>query len=91
MDSREQEEHSLVKNKHRNLNGSQKKIVLGGPTENELRKAVRKVMKAFGRVVLALTKQQSVQGFFQPARRQKQGPKRKGQGRCLSSIWFFCL
>ena len=30
VDSKEQEEHSLMKNKHRVLNRSQKKIVLGG-------------------------------------------------------------
>ena len=33
MDSKELEEHSLVKNKHRILNGSHRKIVLGGPKE----------------------------------------------------------
>ena len=38
MDSKEPEEHSFVKNKHRTLNGGQKKIVLGGPKEREARK-----------------------------------------------------
>ena len=55
MDSKEPEEHSLVKNKHRTLNGGQKKIVLGGPKEREARKVFRKVMKAFRKVVFALT------------------------------------
>ena len=45
MDSKEQEGHSLVKNKHRILNCSQKKIVLGGPREREARKVPRKVKK----------------------------------------------
>ena len=49
------EEHSLVKNKHRTLNGGQKKIVLGGPKEREARKVFPKVMKAFRNVVFALT------------------------------------
>ena len=43
MVSKEKEEHSLVKNKHRNLNGSQKKIVLGGPKEEEARRVHRRV------------------------------------------------
>ena len=38
VDSKEPEEHSLVKNKHRTQNEGQKKIVLGGPKENEARK-----------------------------------------------------
>ena len=36
------EERSLVKNKHRNQNCGQKKIVLGGPKENEARMAFRR-------------------------------------------------
>ena len=40
MDSKESEEHSLVKNKHRTLNGGQKKIVLGGPRVNKARKVL---------------------------------------------------
>ena len=38
MDSKEPEELSWVKSKHRTQNGGQKKIVLGGPKENEARK-----------------------------------------------------
>ena len=47
MDSKEVEEHSLVKNKHRTLNGSQKRTLLGGPKEKEARQVCREVMKAF--------------------------------------------
>ena len=51
VDSQEPEERSLVKkSKHRTRNGSQKKIVLGGPKEIEAREAFRKVMKAFREV-----------------------------------------
>ena len=50
VDSQEPKEHSLVKSKHRTRNGSQKKIVLGGPKEIEAREAFRKVMKAFREV-----------------------------------------
>ena len=37
MARKEKEEHSSVRNKHRIVNGSQKKIVLGGPKEEEAR------------------------------------------------------
>ena len=50
MDLKEPEEHSLVKNKHRTLNGGHKKVVLGGPKEREARKVFRMVMKAFRKV-----------------------------------------
>ena len=42
VDSKELEEHSLVKRKHRTLSGGQKKIVLGGPRVRKARKALRK-------------------------------------------------
>ena len=51
------EEHSLVTSQHRNQNCGLKMIVLGGPKEYEERKAVQKVMKAFGRVEFELTRQ----------------------------------
>ena len=47
MDSKEVEEHSWVKNKHRTLNGGQKRTLLGGPKEKEARQVCREVMKAF--------------------------------------------
>ena len=49
-DSKELEEYSLVKNKHRTLYGGQKKIVLGGPKVREARKVSRNVMEAFRKV-----------------------------------------
>ena len=64
MDLKGPEEHSLVKNKHRNLNGGQKKIVLCGPKEREARKVFRKVMKAFKKVVFAFTNQKRVQAMI---------------------------
>ena len=57
----ETEEHSLVKKKHRTLNGCRKKILLGGPNENEATKVFRKVMMAFRSVVFALSNQKRVQ------------------------------
>ena len=57
MDQKDPEEQSLLKSKHRNQNCGLKKIVLGGPKENEARKAFRKEMKAFGRVEFTLTHQ----------------------------------
>ena len=64
MDPKEPQEHSLVTSKHRTQNGGQKKIVLGRPKENEARKAFRKVMKAFRKVVLTLTHEKRVQAMI---------------------------
>ena len=47
VDQKEQEEHSLVKSKHRKQYSGLKKIVLGCPRENEARKAFQKVMRGF--------------------------------------------
>ena len=41
VDSKEREERSLVKNKHRILNGSLQRVVLGGPKEEEARRVLR--------------------------------------------------
>ena len=57
MDSKELEEYSLVKNKHRILNGSHRKIVLGGPKEKEARKVFRNVKTNSLKMVFALTDQ----------------------------------
>ena len=46
-DSEEKAEHSLVKNKHTIMSGSLKKILPGGPKEDEARKVHRKVEIAF--------------------------------------------
>ena len=67
-------EHSLVKNKHRTLNGGPKKIVLGGPKEKEARKVLRKAMKAFRKVIFALTNQNKV-------RHKGRGKDEKGKGK----------
>ena len=61
MDSNELEEHSMVKSKHRTLNGGLKKTLLGGPKEKEARKVFQEAMKATRKVVLALTYQKRVQ------------------------------
>ena len=53
-----------MKSKHRNQNCGLKKIVLGGPKENEGRQAFHRVMKAFGMVEFALTHQKRVQGVI---------------------------
>ena len=63
-DSKEKEEHSLVKNKHRILKGSQKKIVLNGPKEQEARRIRRKVKIVPLKVVVALTSQKRVQAMI---------------------------
>ena len=54
VNQEEQEEHSSVNNGNRNQNCGQKKTVLVGSKENEVRKAFRKAMRAFGRVDFAL-------------------------------------
>ena len=92
VDPKEPEENSLVKSKHRTRNGGQKKIVLGAPKEIEARMAFRKVMEAFRNFCFRTHQpEKRAQAMFQPAQRQRQGPTRKGQGRCLSSIWTFSL
>ena len=63
VDQEEPEEHSSVK-KRRIQNCGQKKIVFGGPTEYEARKASRKAMRAFGRVDFALANQKRVQAVI---------------------------
>ena len=51
----------MVKNKHRILNGGQKKTVVLGPKEKEARKACQKAMHDFRGVVFAITNQKKVQ------------------------------
>ena len=45
VDSKEREERSLVKNKHRIPNGSLQKVVLGRPKEEEARRVFPKGKK----------------------------------------------
>ena len=63
-DSKEKEEHSLVKNKKRILNGSHKKIVFGGPKEEEARRVRRKVKIDSLKMVVALTNKKIVQAVI---------------------------
>ena len=56
-DSKEKEEYSLVENKHRILNGSLKKMVLGGPKQEEARGVHRKVKITSLKMAFALTYQ----------------------------------
>ena len=62
-----------MKNKRMNQNCGQKKLVLGGPKENEARKALRRAIKAFGRVDFALAHLKRVQAviFFQTKARAR--------------------
>ena len=64
MNRKETEEHYLVTSKHRNQNCGLKKIVRGGPKENEERQAFQKVMTAFGRVEFAPSHQKRVQAVI---------------------------
>ena len=73
MEQEEPEERSLVKNKRMNQNCGQKRMVFGGPKENEVRKAIRRAIKAFGKVDLAV------------AHTKKEGHGSKTQGRCPST------
>ena len=50
-----------MKNKHRIMSGSMKKIVLGGPREEEARRVLGKAIIASLKVVFAFTKQKKVQ------------------------------
>ena len=69
-----------MNSKHRKQNCGLKKMVLGGLWENGARKAFQKVMKAFGRVDLALTHQKRTQGKdFN--RTKAQGKDQKGKGK----------
>ena len=48
----------MVENKHRILEGRQKRTLLGGPREREPRKAFQKALKSTTKVVFALANQQ---------------------------------
>ena len=53
-----------MENKHRILNGCQKKLVLGGPKEEEARRVLRKVEIASLKVVVGLPTQKRVQAVI---------------------------
>ena len=80
VDQQEQEERSLVKNKRMKQNCGQKKIVLGGPKENQARNAFGKEMKAFGKVDFTLAHLKRVQSVvFYP--HKGKGKDQKGKGK----------
>ena len=76
VDPKELAEHTWVKNKHRTLNGGRKKIVRGGQQEKEAIMVFRKVMKAFRKVVFALTNQKTVQAMI-PTRTKAEARTKK--------------
>ena len=79
VDQKELEEHSLVKGKHRNQDCGLKKIVFGGPKENEARKVSRKAMRACGRVDFALAHHKKVSSSeYYPHKGKGKDQKRKG-------------
>ena len=80
VDQQETEECPLVKNKRTNQNCGETRIVLGGPKANEARKASRRVMKAFGKVVFALIHQTRVQAMIFYAHKGR-GKDQKGKGK----------
>ena len=53
-----------MEDKHRILNGSQKKLVLGGPKEEETRRVLRKVKIASLKMVVGLPTQKRVQAVI---------------------------
>ena len=55
------ERYSLAKNQHKILNCGLKKTLLGGPKEGKARKAGRRAMMAFRRVIIVLTSPTKVQ------------------------------
>ena len=73
MKQEEPEERFLVTNKRMNQNCGQKRMVFGGPKENEVRKALRRAIKAFGKVDL------------EEAHMKRQGHGSRTQVRCLST------
>ena len=79
VDSKEKEEHSLVENKHRTLNGGQKKIVLGGTKEHEARRACQKAMMAFRKVVVVHINQKITGSDFNA--HKGRGKTLKGKGK----------
>ena len=80
MDSKEVVGHAFVKNKHMTLNGGQKKILFGGPRVKKARKILRKVTKAFRKVVFALTNQNKVKAMNSTCTEAK-ARIRKGNGK----------
>ena len=72
MDSKEPEEHSLVKRM------VVRRRLSGGTKEREARKVVREVMKAFRKVVFALSHQKRVQAIISSRGRDQKGKGKEG-------------
>ena len=70
------EERSLAMNKHKILNGGQKRTLLGGPKERKARKACHKAMMAFRKVGFAL---------YQPDKGTKDQKGKGKEGACPQS------
>ena len=83
MDSKEPEERSLVKNKHRTLNGGQKKIVFVGEKEKDARKNFQKAMKAFRKVGFALANQKRVQSMISTRTKAEERTKQERERKVL--------
>ena len=74
------EEHSLVMNNRKILNGGKKRTQFGGPRERKARRACQKAMMASTRVVLALTSPTKVQGKdFHQSKGRGKDQKREGK------------
>ena len=69
----------MAKNKHKILDGSQKRTLLGGPKERKARKAGQKATMAFRRVAFALTSQIKVQAKTLRTRRKERTKQEKAR------------
>ena len=65
--------------RHKILNGGQKRTLLAGPKERKARKACQKAMMAFRSVVFALTSQ--TKAFKDKTQNKGKGKDRKGKGK----------
>ena len=85
------EEHSLVMSKRKIPNGGKKRTKFGGQKERKARRVCQKAMMASMRVVFALTSPTKEHARIIPRTKEREGPKRKRQGRNLSSIRILSL
>ena len=81
VDSKELVKQTLAKNKHRTLNGGQKKIVIGGPRVKKARKFLRKVRTTFLKVNSVPIIQKRVQIMNNTTRTQEEAKIRKEKAR----------
>ena len=85
------EEHPLAMNRYKIPNGSRKRTLLGGPKERKARRACRKAMMFFRRVVVAFTSPTKVQARTLTKTKAEERITRKRQRRNLSSIRIVSL